>query len=241
MNKVIHNDCFKYLETIPDNSIDMVLTDPPYNITKADWDNGIDLKLLWTHLNRVIKPNSAMVFTAAQPFTSKLVVSNISNFKYNFVWKKPPTNQLNTSWAPMKNTEDVLVFSNGKPKFYPQFSKGKPYTRYRDKGDHNHIELYGSQKPHKTVNTGTRYPMQILEFGHDKDRYHPTQKPINLFQYLIKTFTEPNGLILDPFAGAGTAAAAALTTHRRYILIEKDPKYFQIILDRIKKTQIPLF
>ena len=232
---ILHGDCLIAMQDIPDNSVDMVLCDLPYGTTQCKWDSVIPFEPLWKEYNRVCKLNAPMVFTAAQPFTSTLIVSNIKNFKYTWVWEKSKASGfLNAKRMPLRAHEDICVFYRKPPVYNPQMTKGEPY----DKGKAGkHTQVYGSQVtvPNKN-DTGLRYPRTVVYFktAEGEGKLHPTQKPIALFEYLIKTYSNEGDVILDNCIGSGTTALAALNTGRRYIGIELEQKFFDTCNDRIR-------
>ncbi len=226
-------ECLDKLTEISDASVDMILTDLPYGTTACSWDSIIPLDKLWEQYNRVVKENAAMVFTASQPFTTILASSNIKNFRYEWIWQKPQgTNPMNAKIMPLKSHENILVFYKTKPTYNPQMTKGTPYGGF--KSETSTIgEVYGRAKSvHRDNPEGTRYPKTILSFKQEKG-LHPTQKPVPLMEYLIKTYTNEGDVVLDSTMGSGTTGVACLNTSRKFIGIEKDPKYFQIAYDRI--------
>ena len=230
-NQIILGDCLEKMKDIPDNTIDMILTDLPYGVTSRNkWDSIIDFKLLWSQWNRIKKETSPIILTAIQPFTSFTVISNPENFKYEWIWEKQQgTGFLNAKKQPLRNHESILIFYDKQCCYNPQFTKGKPYSCVSGKGSNN----YGEQKQVLTVNDGTRYPLTVQKIQYDGKKEHPTQKPIALFEYLIKTYSNENDLVLDCCAGSGTTAIACINTKRKYICIEKDENYFNIMKNRI--------
>jgi site-specific DNA-methyltransferase (adenine-specific) len=233
-NHFYKGDCLKIMPKIPDRSIDMILCDLPYGTTACKWDTIIPLDRLWEQYKRIIKPKGVVVLTAQQPFTSALVMSNPKMFRYSWVWVKDSgTGFLNAKKYPLKNSEDVLVFCEGVHYYNPQMSSGKPYTIQRGRKSDN----YGKDSIDKivTVNEGLRYPLTTVYFNRDKPKLHPTQKPVALFEYLIKTYTSEGETVLDTCAGSGTTAIACLNTGRKFILIEQDDKYCEIALRRIRE------
>jgi DNA modification methylase len=194
---------------------------------------------MWEQYNRVSKISSPVVLTAANPFSSLLVTSNLSNFKYDWVWHKPKgTGHLNAKKQPMRDKEDILIFYRSQCVYNPQFTEGAPY---KDKAGKDHTskssmtDNYGSYTNFRNDNNGFRYPKQVIKFPVvERDTLHPTQKPVELFEYLIKTYTNPGDTVLDNCAGSGTTGVACKNTGRNYILIEKDPTYYQTILNRLK-------
>lgn len=247
INKVLHGDCLELMKDIPNGSIDMILCDLPYGTTACKWDTIIPFEPLWEQYKRIIKDNGAIVLTASQPFTSALVMSNPKMFKYQWVWDKIiPSGMSYARHQPMRQHEDVLVFCNGKTLYNAQMIKRVLAIKGggMSKGETtNNLNLMPLHKTYDYKN-----PTTLLKF--DKIRRgaaHPTQKPVPLFEYLIKTYTNEGDIVLDNCAGSGTTAIACLNTERNYILMEKEEKYFNIINDRIRKhfkdldTQIPLF
>lgn len=230
-------DCLDKLTEISDASVDMILTDLPYGTTACSWDSIIPLDKLWEQYNRVVKENAAMVFTASQPFTTILASSNIKNFRYEWIWQKPQgTNPMNAKIMPLKSHENILVFYKTKPTYNPQMTKGTPYGGF--KSETSTIgEVYGRAKSvHRDNPEGTRYPKTILSFKQEKG-LHPTQKPIPLMEYLIKTYTNEGDVVLDSTMGSGTTGVACLNTSRKFIGIEKDPIYFQKAQERISDRE----
>jgi site-specific DNA-methyltransferase (adenine-specific) len=232
INKVIHGDCLQILKDIPDNSVDMVFADLPYNVTACSWDVEIPLTPLWEQLERITKNNCAIVFTATQPFASFLVLSNLKLFKYDWVWDKVrPNGFLIAKYRPMMRHENILVFSKGKLKWNPikekrdKPIKGKVYTKTKL----FHAPSHYSDQEHKLYED--KHPQSILTFYKQEGGKfgHPTQKPVTLLEYLIKTYTNENDVVLDPVAGSGTTGIAARNLNRKYILIEKDEKYVNLI------------
>lgn len=237
MMEMHHGDCLDILPTIADGSVDMVLTDPPYGTTACKWDSVIPLEPMWEQLKRVIKPNGAIVMTAAQPFTTTLIASNTGMFKQCLIWKKNvASNFLNANRMHMQVHEDVCLFYGKPPTFNKQLSIARPYTSRR-RGSDDTGDCYGQILVRTdTVNEGVRNPTTILEFDRQKGM-HPTQKPVALMEYLILTYTLPGETVLDFTMGSGTTGVACHNTGRRFIGIEKDAEYFQIAKDRIEQAQ----
>ena len=233
MVTLYHGDCLKLLPELEENSVDMILTDLPYGTTACSWDSIIPLDKLWEQYNRVAKENAAMVFTAAQPFTTILASSNIKNFRYEWIWEKPQgTNPMNAKIMPLKSHENILVFYKTKPIYNPQMTKGTPYGGF--KSETSTIgEVYGKAKSiHRNNPEGTRYPKTVLKFKQEKG-LHPTQKPVSLMEYLIRTYTNEGDVVLDNTMGSGTTGVACFNTSRKFIGIENDPIYFQKAHERI--------
>lgn len=236
--QLIHGDCLEKMKDIPDKSIDMILCDLPYGTTQNKWDSVIDLPSLWKLYNRVLKQNGACVLFCAQPFTSVLITSNITNFKYDWCWKKPKgTGHLNAKKQPMRDKEEIAVFYREQCTYNPQMTEGTPY---KDKAGKDHskttsmTDSYGAYTNYREENTGFRYPKQVIEFGVvERGTLHPTQKPVTLLEYLIKTYTIEGETVLDNCMGSGSTGVACINTKRNFIGIEKDDKYFEIAKKRI--------
>jgi len=225
----IHNaECISFISSMPDQSVDLVLCDPPYGTTACSWDSVIPFEDMWRELYRVTKPGSMIVMTCSQPFTSALGASNIKSLKYSWVWDKvAATGHLNAKVMPMKRHEDVLVFSNGRARYCPQGTKAFNKTVRRG------AAAYIGNHPTESFQEKTSYPRSILRFKKDKG-FHPTQKPVALFEYLIKTYSNEGDTVLDFCSGSGTTAIACINSDRKYICIEKDPEYWSKSLDRVK-------
>lgn len=222
-------DCLDVLPTLPDKSVDMVMCDLPYGTTQNKWDSVIDLPKLWAQYRRVCK--GAIVLTAAQPFTSALVMSGLDLFKYQWVWRKPTgTGFLNAKKQPLRNHEDVLVFYAKQPTYNPQFTEGKPYRQKQGSGTDN----YGAVRDnYETVSDGKRYPLSVVDFTQSDKKVHPTQKPVALMEYLIRTYTNPGDVVLDNCAGSGSTGVAALQSGRKFIGIERELDYWLIAHARL--------
>ena len=230
---LMKGDCLERMKEIESGSVDLILADPPYNITACKWDSVIDLPLMWGQLKRIIKPNGAIVMTASQPFTTILISSNLKMFKYEWIWEKPQgTNPMNAKVMPLKSHENILVFYSNKPNYNPQMWQSTPYSGFSS--DSSKIgEVYGFAKSkHRSNPEGTRYPKTVLRFKQDKG-LHPTQKPVALMEYLIKTYTNENETVLDFTFGSGTTGVACMNTNRKFIGIEKDAGYFEIAKQRL--------
>ena len=225
----------KRMKEIPDGSIDMILCDLPYGTTNCKWDYVISFSDLWEQYKRIAKPNAAVVLFSAQPFTTKLIQSNLKQFRYCWYWKKSNvTGGIFCKYQPMRCIEDICVFYRKMPTYNPQGLKrlDKPIR---------HEPIKGGQVLHKkknpSIQTHTGYPKHILEFSGvnvgSKERFHPTQKPVDLLEYLIKTYTNPGETVLDNCMGSGSTGVAAMNTGRKFIGIEMDEKYFEIAKRRI--------
>lgn len=231
-------DCLERMGEIPDGSVDMVLCDLPYGTTACKWDAVIPFEPLWAHYRRVTKPNAAIVLTASQPFTSLLVGSNLEAFRYAWVWDKVNrhTGYGNVSFMPLKRHEDICVFvAGGKPTFNRQMGKGAPYVAKRS-GAIAGVYEGGGLHPQDGVNDGSRNPVSVLSVKADVKSemgIHPTQKPVALMEYLIRTYTNEGDTVLDNTMGSGTTGVACANTGRKFIGIERDPTYFEIAKQRI--------
>lgn len=234
LNKITHGDCLEVMKGIEDKSVDMILCDLPYGTTQNKWDSIIPLEELWEHYNRVIKDNGAIVLTAQTPFDKVLGCSNLKMLKYEWIWQKTEaTGFLNAKKMPLKNHENILVFYKKLPTYNPQMTKGKPYS-YKKEGISS--ENYGNSKgTEQIVNDGERYPLTVQVFKKDKG-LHPTQKPVALFEYLIKTYTNEGDTVLDNCIGSGTTAVACINTKRNFIGIELEERYYNIANKRIEET-----
>lgn len=237
-----HGDCLELMRNIRSGSVDMVLCDLPYGTTACAWDSIIPFAPLWAEYKRVAKPNAAIVLTAAQPFTSVLIASNFEMFKYNLIWKK--SNVSHFAQAPYRfltTHEDIPVFSLGgctknskiRMSFNPQGVKDTVIVR-SGLAENQSEHRPGRKKQSSYIQTRTGYPKSILEFDSEPG-FHPTQKPVTLFEYLIKTYTHPGETVLDNCAGSGTTAIAAMNTGRGFICIEKDADYFQRATERVAR------
>lgn len=238
---IIQGDCLEIMKEIPDKSIDMVLCDLPYGTTACKWDTIIPFEPLWVQYKRVIKDNGAIVLTASQPFTSALVMSNPKMFRQSLVWEKTrPTNVFNAKKQFMKWHEDILIFYNKPPTFNPQMRTDGQFIGAKVQRE-NHDRTTGTmgrtglKKDYvHQPNGGLFFPKSILKYPTEMHTsVHPTQKPVALFEYLIKTYTNEGDLVLDNCAGSGTTGVACQNLNRNYILIEKEPEYIEIIKKRI--------
>ncbi len=257
-NKVIKGDCLDVMSQIPDHSIDMILCDLPYGTTQNKWDSVIDLNRLWKEYKRIIKENGAIVLTSQGIFTAKLILSNEDWFKYKIVWiKSKATNFLNAKKQPLRKHEDICVFYKKQPTYNPQMTKGESY----DKGirKNQFTGSYGDFKPRHVKSDGERYPNDVVFYEESDDCvyfktaesegtvYHPTQKPVELGRYLIKTFTNPGDIVLDNACGSGSFLVSAILEDRNFIGIEKNEQamlhkveptdYIKICNERIKNAQ----
>jgi DNA modification methylase len=242
---LIRGDCLEAMAKLPEGSIDMVLCDLPYGTTQNKWDAIIPFADLWSQYERLTRTKSAIVLTAAQPFTSALVMSNIKSFRYSLVWHKSnATGFLNAKRMPLRAHEDILVFYGSLPVFNPQKSFGHPRKVSTAKHRINCAQTsnYGDHLGRITYDSTDRYPTSVLDFPSDKQRsaLHPTQKPVVLMEYLIKTYTNEGDTVLDNCMGSGTTGVACLNTNRNFIGIEKDDNYFSIATNRIEKREFDI-
>jgi site-specific DNA-methyltransferase (adenine-specific) len=217
----------------------LILTDLPYGITANPWDSIIDLDLLWREYERIIRPHRAIVLTAQCPFDKLLGMSNREWLKYEWIWEKSRASGfLHAKHSPLKSHENILVFYKGLPQYHPQLTEGKPYTSVRQtRFDRNMGKYIGGIV---TNNTGFRYPRSVLKVASESRPIHPTQKPVALFEYLIRTYTNPGDLVLDSCMGSGTTAIACLNTGRDFIGFELDREFFRLAKQRIERRRAEL-
>ncbi|NMB91217.1 site-specific DNA-methyltransferase [candidate division WWE3 bacterium] len=250
--KLYEGNCFDHFHKIEDHSIDMILCDPPYGATQNNWDSTIPLNPLWEEYKRIIKDNGAILLFGCEPFSSKLRLSNLAMYRYDWIWHKTRAGGfLNASRMPLISHELISVFYKKLPTYNPQMEKGEPYTKKTpNNGDGRNYGNFNRENTTKT-NEGYRFPRSVISFSNNNYKsLHPTQKPLELFEYLIKTYTNEGDLVLDNCAGSGTTGVAAEITGRNSILMEKKPEYCQIIKDRLsdinldqyqpQRTHIPL-
>jgi site-specific DNA-methyltransferase (adenine-specific) len=234
--ELYNGDCLEIMNDITIRSIDLVIADLPYEKTGCKWDIAIDINKFWELIYKITKNNAIVVMTGIQPFTSHLIMSNLANFRYELIWNKPQgTNPLNAKIMPLRIHENILVFYKQRGTYNPQMWQSTPYSGF--KNDHKKMgEVYGSdtKSVHRNNPEGNRYPISILKFRQDKG-LHPTQKPLDMMEYLIHTYSNPGDLILDPTMGSGTVGAAAVICGRQFTGIELEPKYFIIAKNRIEK------
>jgi len=238
LNKVHQGDCLEVMKQIDDKSVDVILCDLPYGVTaRNEWDVIIPFDKLWEQYNRIIKDNGTIILTAIQPFASMVVMSNLKIFKYEWIWEKTQgTGFLNAKKQPLRNHEQVLVFYKSQPKYNPQMWQSTPYTTKRL--DKSYSTNYGKQVRVDTINVdGKRYPLTVQKFKYDSNKVHPTQKPVELFEYIIKTYSDEGDLVLDNCIGSGTTAVACLNLNRKFIGIELEQKYIDICNKRIMEVK----
>lgn len=230
--------------SLKDGVVDAVITDLPYGVLnkRCGWDKAVDYDLFWPAVRRVRKPNAAVVTTAIQPFTTALIQSNLDEFKYNWVWEKSvPTAFLNAYKQPLRSHEDICVFYDKQCVYNPQKTKGEPYNKGWTKPS---TLCYGAQKEYLACanKTGERFPRSVIYFPSQREEsFHNTQKPVDLMEYLVRTYTDEGDLVLDPCVGSGTTAIACIRSNRRFIGFERETQYFDIAVKRIEKTKRPLF
>ncbi|MGM1358806.1 DNA-methyltransferase [Bacillus cereus group sp. BceL297] len=239
LNQVFNMDCLEGMKMIPDKSVDMILCDLPYGTTACKWDSIIPFDLLWQQYERIIKDNGAILLTASQPFTTKLIASNMKLFRYEWIWKKGNhvTGFPNANRMPLKNHENVLVFYKKLPKYYPQdlILLDKPIR----KKEIRNMKVFGKRNNESLNNVYvkkyTNYPKSVIDFPRDSKTFHPTQKPVALFEYLIKTYTKEGETVLDNCMGSFTTAIACINTKRNYIGFEMDEEYWNLGNERVNK------
>lgn len=235
MFELMKGDCLDLMKQIPDNSIDMILCDLPYGTTACKWDSVIPFAGLWSEYRRIISFNGAIVLTASQPFTSALVMSNIKDFKYQWVWHKSRfANQMLAKKQPLKIHEDVVVFCTGKT---PYIAQGlTEINRTTKQGSRVSDNNGGGVRDTSYVQTHTNYPRSILQFASEGKPVHSTQKPVALMEYLLRTYTHEGMTVLDNCMGSGTTGVACANTGRKFIGIEMDEKYFEIAKNRVESA-----
>ena len=243
MPRLMQGDCLEKMGEIEDGSVDLILTDPPYGTTACKWDSVIPFPAMWAHLKRIIKPKGAIVLTASQPFTSALIMSNIEMFKYEWIWEKDQgVNFALAKRQPLKSHENVVIFADGSTPYYPigiEKCKQIKSNARQDKGL-NHIS--SKEKRSHYTQEQCNYPRTVQKFNRSVGK-HPTQKPVALMEYLIKTYTLEGETVLDFTMGSGTTGVAARQTGRKFIGIEQDPDYFALAKKRIEASvqQFELF
>ena len=232
---LLQGDCLELLKYIPDGSVDMVLADLPYGTTACKWDTCIPFEPLWEQYHRLVKPSGAIVLFGLEPFSTALRHSNLKEFRYDWIWEKEQgANFMLCKYQPYKVHEIISVFSRERHLYHPQMTEGKPYIS----GKGTSGDVTGNVKKKQTVNTGARYPRSILRFNTDKGRgrLHPTQKPVALLEYLIRTYTNEGETVLDNVMGSGSTGVACVNTGRKFIGMELDPGYFEVAKRRIERA-----
>ena len=244
MIKLYNNDCIEVMKQLISEgvTVDCIITDLPYGTTPCPWDVVIPFEDMWECINKIIKPNGAIVLFGQEPFSSLLRISNIKNYKYDWIWKKERlTNVFQVKRRPGKVVENISVFYKKQPTYHPQKTKHNGPLRTNKIGDNAGFSITqtgSGTKPIEYNDDGTRYPLQIIEFNRDsmyEEKYHPTQKPIELLEYLIKTYTDEGEIVLDFTMGSGSTGVACQNLNRKFIGIELDENYFDIATERIKK------
>lgn len=238
--KLMLGDCLERMKEIPDGSVDLVLTDPPYGTTACKWDAVIPFEPMWAQVWRVLKLNGAAVFTASQPFTSALVMSQVDMFKYEWIWNKTRnSNPFMAKKQPLRHHESVLVFSRGSPNYLPVMTDGTEYTVSSKAGGRIASEKKAGNKRGEYTGGKQRYPKSVLDIPNKSSEagFHPTQKPVALMEYLIRTYTNDGETVLDFTMGSGSTGVACVNTGRNFIGIERDEGYFAIAEKRIKEAE----
>ena len=242
MIQLIKGECLEAMKQMPSGSIDAIITDPPYGTTACKWDSVIPFEPMWEQLNRIIKPNGAIVLFGSEPFSSALRMSNIKNYKYDLIWDKTRSaTGLNAKIMPMKTHENISLFYKKPPTYNPQMTEGKPFDKTKYNGQIEIANVTGGGVKVSKKNNGTRFPVSIHKFSQNWSRQqqiHPTQKPVELMEYLIKTYTNENETVLDFTMGSGSTGVAAKNLNRDFIGIELDNKYFEIAKNRINKIKL---
>jgi len=241
-------DCLELMKEIPDKSIDMILCDLPYGTSACKWDSVLSFELLWEQYKRIIKDIGVICLFGSEPFSSLLRTSNLEMYKYDWKWEKPSgANFLNFKYQPAKVHEDIIIFGKmatsyskkENMKYYPIMDKGEPYKQKsgKQKNDYSNSTVRTPIQQVITENTGERYPRSIVKFSLDKEKFHPTQKPVALLEYLIRTYTNESDTVLDNCMGSGSTGVACINTHRNFIGYELNPTYFNIAKKRIESIQ----
>lgn len=241
LNQPICGDCFEIFKQTPDHSVDMVLCDPPFGTTgELKWDSILPLDPLWEEYNRIVKPNGAILIFGQEPFTSRVIMSNLKNFKYRWTWEKSKaSNYLHAKQQPLRASEDIAVFYRKQPTYNPQFTYADPYN----KGAGTRLaEAYGARGRETVIKSddGRRYPRSVIYFKTAESEgrtYHPTQKPIELLEYMIKTYTNEGDTVMDNCAGSFSTAVAAQNLNRNWLCIEKEYEYCEKGLLRLNKVK----
>jgi DNA modification methylase len=236
--KLLHGDCLELMKLMPDGSIDAIITDPPYGTTACKWDSIIPFDLMWSQLNRIIKPNGAIVLFGSEPFSSALRMSNIKNYKYDWYWQKSRyPNFAQSKKRPLKALENISVFYKKQVNYYPIRFKGE--KNHSTKEQTNSCIISFRQTSTEPPNTSDlKYPISVIKIKslNPIGKFHPTEKPVELMEYLIKTYTNENETVLDFTMGSGPTGVACVNTNRNFIGIEQDSKYFEIACERINKV-----
>ena len=248
-SELLQGDCLELMQEIPDKSVDLICCDPPYGTTSIKWDEVLDFDKMWEQYGRIIKPKGVIVLFGSQPFSAQLICSKLKWFRYELVWNKNKCGSPGLAkYRPMKTHENVLIFYKDSGGTYnPQMEVGEPYARKSKnpegyvgrKNDHG----YGMKPRKEFENKGTRYPKSIINISRDfsaQQQVHPTQKPVPLMEWLIKTYSNPGETVLDNCMGSGSTGVAAIKQNRKFIGMEYDSEYFKIAQDRIKNTVVDI-
>ncbi len=244
---LLHGDCLDLLAAVPEASANMIFADLPYahlkngrkhEVTKNYWDEPIAIDRLWTALLRAASPNCPIVMTATQPFASYLITSQLDNFRYDLIWEKNrPSRFVHAKRMPLLAHESVLIFYRKPPTYNPQMLPGESYVRRHSRGHSNGANWRPGKQVIPDTTYNGRYPRTVLRFNKDENTVHPNQKPVALLEWIVKTYTNPGDIVLDPTMGSGTTGVACAKNGRRFIGIEKDENYFALAKDRIEKAQ----
>lgn len=244
LDTIYNMDCLEGMKQIPDGTIDAVICDLPYGTTACAWDSVIPFDKLWEQYHRICKPNAAIVLFGSEPFSTMLRMSNLKEWRYDWIWKKGETNSnfMNANKMPMKNHEIISVFYRSLPTYNPQMRSGySGYNKTKYNGAPGTHEVYGGNIPQQHhVNTGLRYPLSVIDMSRDwkrQDALHPTQKPVDLLRYLVLTYTNEGDTVLDNCMGSGTTAVACTKEKRHFIGFEKDETYWKKSVERVKNEQ----
>jgi len=227
--QLINGNCLVEMKNIPSKLIDLILCDLPYGMTKNSWDIALPFDELWNEYNRIIKDNGAIILFGSQPFTSLMITSNLKMFRYSLVWEKNKFSDfLNAKRKPMKTNEDIVIFYKKQPTYNPQYWYSTPYERWNKQSAVDKQSNYGSHKENYVQSDGKRLPTTVLKFNRVERPVHPTQKPTNLLEWLIKTYSNENDVVLDNCMGSGSTGVACKNTNRKFIWIELEKKYYEI-------------
>lgn len=236
--QLLRGNCLELMKEIPDKSVDMILADLPYGVTACRWDEVIPFEKLWPEYERVCKSNGVIVLFGTEPFASAMRLSNKELYRYDWIWEKSKcSNFLSARKQPLKYHENILVFSKPKSIYNPQLSEGKPYKRDRTKEHFIIPTTKNTDNKTVTISDGRRYPKTILRFKSEQHNVHPTQKPVALLEYLIKTYTNEGDIVLDNCMGSGSTGVACVNLNRDFIGMELKQEYFNIAKERIHKAQ----
>lgn len=249
LNKIFNEDCYQTLQRLADGTVDLLLQDTPFGVTQNEWDIKPDFNLMWEQWNRVTKENGAMIFFATQPFASELILSNAKNFRYDLIWYKAlGTGFLNANKMPMRNHEHILLFYRKLPTYNPQMGIGlrKKGNRKHDRNGTNYGRFATEGTSNYFDDEGKRFPQSVIDFSNGdrtSENDHPTQKPLDLIRYLVKTYSNENEIVFDGYMGSGTTAVACAVENRTYIGSELNTEYFEASTKRIQNetSQFKIF